>query len=211
VSSVFTVLFNVTGFPGQPWTGGVLWEDPISSHKALIILTTPSGGIGVLRDYNDELVWNWSFDGLVDLMDPATLKDPTKVLPIAEDKAMGCNLMRLFTTMQQPAFGWLATAVQVGPNRWQAHPTSSFYTPGNDLADIFELLGDDSTSGPVTLTLGTITGHPNAPAALTVNNNSDNSNGNNNNPGGNQGLLFDSFSTVPIPPTVFSLPKGCPT
>jgi len=168
----FTVSFNVTGFPDQPVTGGVLLEG-YTDGKARFTLTTPSGGTGVLRDYNKGLSWSWSID------------------PASGD-AIGCTL-QIGPTAMQPAFGWLATAVGIGPNRWQAAPASSFFTQGNDLANIFELLGDDRTNGPIALTLG---GSPARPTELTDKR--------------HHGLLFDSFVSAPLDPKDFAIPAECP-
>ncbi len=137
----FTAHFHITGFPHQPVRLGDLQED-YTNRRSRFDVSDRSGLISAVFVFYDKF------------------RSYTYV-----PASNGCTEQSVSATMQ-PAFGWLASATGAGPNHWQATPASSFFTPGNDLANIFGLLGDASTAGPVDLTLDNSGSQ--APKALAV-------------------------------------------
>ncbi len=141
--SDFSAYFHITGFPNQPVRLGVLYED--YTHQRSRFDLADRGGLisTVFVFYDKSLSYTY--------------------VPASNS----CTRQSVSATMQ-PAFGWLASATRVGANHWEATPASSFFTPGNDLANIFALLGDTSTAGPVDLTLDNSSSQ--RPKALSVQN-----------------------------------------
>ena len=141
--SDFSAYFHITGFSHHPVRLGDLYED-YAKGRSRFAVADRSGPISTVFVFYDKSL-SYTY------------------VPASNS----CTKQSVSATMQ-PAFGWLTSATSVGSNHWEATPASSFFTPGNDLANIFELLGDTSTAGPVDLTLDNSAGQP--PKALSVQN-----------------------------------------
>jgi len=98
------------------------------------------------------------------------------------------------STSAQASWAWLSSAIAAGTDTWQASPASSFFVAGNDLAELFSLLGVPSSAAPVELTEDGSAAH--TPTALAA---------------GGASLDVQQFTPGTPVSSTFNVPAACTT